>query len=110
MKQPEKEQIQVLMITVDPERDTAEALADYLPHFDPSFLGLVGTEQELAAAAESFGVFYQKGPGSVESGYLVDHTATVSVLDKEGQLRLLFPFGTPAEDIAADLGHLLKDK
>lgn len=110
LKQKDKEQIQVLMVSVDPERDTPETLADYLPHFDPAFLGLTGTEEEVATAAESFGIFYQKGPGSVESGYLVDHTATVSVLDKDGRLRLLFSFGTPAEDIAADLRHLLKDE
>lgn len=110
LKQEEKEQIQVVMVSVDPERDTPKTLEEYLTHFDPSFLGLTGTEQELATAAESFGIFYQKGPGSVESGYLVDHTATVSVLDKDGRLRLLFPFGTPPEDIAADLQHLLKDE
>jgi protein SCO1/2 len=110
LKQEEKEQIQIVMVSVDPERDTPETLAEYLAHFDPSFLGLTGTEQELAAAAEAFGIFYQKGPGSVESGYLVDHTATVSVMDKGGRLRLLFPFGTPPEDIAADLQHLIKDE
>ena len=98
------------MVSVDPERDTPQVLADYLGHFDPSFLGLTGTEKEISAAAEPFGIFYQKGPGTVESGYLVDHTATVSVLDKEGRLRLLFPFATPAEDIAADLRHMLREE
>lgn len=109
LKSEEKEQVQLLMVSVDPERDTPQVLADYLDHFDPSFLGLTGTEEEISAAAEPFGVFYQKGPGTIESGYLVDHTATVSVLDKEGRLRLLFPFDTPAEDIAADLRHMLSE-
>lgn len=109
LKPADREQVQVLMVSVDPERDTPQVLADYLAHFDPSFIGLAGTEEEIAAAAESLGVFYQKGPGSIESGYLVDHTATVSVLDKDGRLRLLFPFATPAEDIAADLRHLVNE-
>lgn len=110
LKSDEKEQIQVLMVSVDPGRDTPEVLADYLSHFDPLFVGLVGTEEEIAAAAEAFDIFYQQGPGSVESGYLVDHTATVSVLDKDGRLRLLFPFATPAEDMADDLRHLLREE
>ena len=98
------------MVSVDPQRDTPQALADYLDHFDPSFLGLTGTEEEISAAAEPFGIFIQKGPGTVESGYLVDHTATVSVLDGDGRLRLLFPFDTPPEDIAADLRHMLREE
>jgi len=106
----EKEQIQILMVTVDPERDSPEVLADFLAHFDPTFLGLTGTDQEIAAATRAFGVFYQKGPGSAASGYLVDHTATVSVVDRAGQLRLLFPFGTSSDDIAADLKNLLDEK
>jgi len=106
----EREQIQVLMVSVDPARDTPEVLADYLSHFDPSFIGLVGTDEEIATAAESFDVFYQKGPGSIDSGYLVDHTATVSVLDEEGRLRLLFPFDTEPEAMAADLAHLLTEE
>ncbi|MGD2076760.1 MAG: SCO family protein [Chloroflexota bacterium] len=109
LKPAEKEQVQVVMVTVDPARDTVDVLADYLTHFDPAFLGLTGSEEEIALAAEALGIYHQKGEGSPASGYLVDHTATVSVLDKEGRLRLLFPFGTPAEDIAADLQQLLRD-
>jgi protein SCO1/2 len=109
LKPAEKEQIQVVLVTVDPERDTPEVLAEYLAHFDPAFLGLTGAADEIALAAEAFGVFYEKGPGSVASGYLVDHTATLSVLDREGRLRLLFPFGTAAEDIATDLRHLIDE-
>jgi protein SCO1/2 len=109
LKPAEREQLQVLMVSVDPERDTPAVLGEYLSSFDPTFLGLSGTEQEIATAAESFGIYYEKGPGSVASGYLVDHTATVSVIDKDGRLRLLFPFGTLGEDIAADLRHLIDE-
>lgn len=106
----DREQVQVVMVSVDPERDTPEVLADYLAHFDPAFLGLTGTQEEIARAAEAFGIYYQKSEGSPASGYLVDHTATVSVLDKDGRLQLLFPFETPAEDIAADLQHLIREE
>ena len=103
----DKESVQVLMVTVDPARDTPEVLADYLGHFDPSFLGLTGSEAEIAAAAEDIGVFFQKQPGTTVSGYLVDHTASIFVVDRDGNIKLIFKFGTPAEDIAADLKRLL---
>jgi protein SCO1/2 len=109
MKAADREQVQVVLVTVDPERDTPEVLADYLAHFDSSFVGLTGTADQIAQAAEAFGVYFNKGEGSAASGYVVDHTATVSVLDREGRLRLLFTFGTPAEDIAADLTQLLHE-
>jgi protein SCO1/2 len=109
LKPADRDQVQVLMVTVDPDRDSPEVLADYLAHFDPAFLGLTGTADEIAQAAEALGVYYEKGEGSVASGYLVDHTATTSVLDREGRLRLLFPFGTPADDVAADLQQLIQE-
>jgi protein SCO1/2 len=84
-------------------------LEQYLGHFDPSFLGLTGSNEEIAAATTPFGIFYQKQEGSIESGYLVDHTASVSVLDKQGYLRLNYPFNTPGADIAADLSRLLEE-
>ena len=105
----EREQVQVLMITVDPERDTPELLSEYLAHFDPSFLGLTGTAGEIATAAESVGIYYQKREGTVNTGYLVDHTATVVALDKDGRIRLTYAFNTPGKDIAADLRQLLKE-
>jgi protein SCO1/2 len=109
LRPKEREQLQVLMVTVDPDRDTPQVLAGFLPHFDPSFIGLTGTADEIAAAAEPFGIFYQKRDGTVESGYLIDHTATVVGLDKRGYLRLLFPFNTPGEDIGSDMRRLIND-
>jgi protein SCO1/2 len=102
------DQIQVIMVTVDPERDTLAALADYLTHFHPSFLGLSGTPDEIAQAATPYGVFYEKQESDSVLGYLVNHTATVMVIDRQGYLRIVFPFGTPAEDIAADLQYLIQ--
>lgn len=102
------DQIQVIMVTVDPERDTLPVLADYMTHFHPSFLGLTGTPDEIAQAATPFGVFYEKENSDSALGYLVNHTATVMVIDRQGYLRIVFPFGTTAEDIAADLKYLIQ--
>ena len=98
---------QVIMISVDPDRDSPEKLADYVTHFDPSFIGVTGSEDEVAAVATQYGIFYEKHEGTVASGYLIDHTASVVVVDADGYLRLVYPFGTAAEDIAEDLGHLV---
>lgn len=109
LSQKDREQVQLLMVTVDPKRDTPEALADYLAHFDPTFLGLTGTEEEIAAAAEAFGIFYQKEDGTVNTGYLVDHTASVAALNKEGALRVIYSFNTVGKDIASDLRRLVDE-
>jgi protein SCO1/2 len=100
--------IQTIMISVDPERDTPEQLAEYVAHFDPNFLGVTGTEEEVAEIATLYGIFYEKHEGTVASGYLIDHTATTMVIDQDGYLKLLLPFGTTAQDMADDLAYLLK--
>jgi protein SCO1/2 len=102
------EQVQVLMITVDPQRDTQAVLADYMSHFDSSFLGLTGTPEQIAEVATYYGIYYEKAEGNPTLGYLMNHTATVMAVDKDGFLRVVFPFGTPAQDIADDLNYLLK--
>lgn len=102
------DQVQMVMISVDPERDTPAVLANHLSNFNPSFVGMTGTPDQIASAAMPFGVFYEKHEGTAATGYLVDHTASVMVLDREGRMRLVLPFETPAEDIAADLRQLLK--
>jgi protein SCO1/2 len=104
----EAEKIQVLMISVDPERDTPARLAEYVPHFHPKFLGLTGTPVEIATTAASYGVFYKKYAGPAANSYLVDHTSMVIVVDDQGVVRLLFPFGTPAQAMADDLAALLQ--
>lgn len=102
------DQVQVLMVTVDPERDTAEVLADYVTHFDPTFIGLTGTPDEIAAVATYYGVFYERREEEDSAlGYLVDHTATQMVIDQEGHLKVVYPFGASAEDIAADLEYMI---
>jgi protein SCO1/2 len=100
------DEVQVLMISVDPQRDTPQTVQEYVENFDPSFVGLTGEEAQLAAAAEDFGVFFQKQEGSEETGYLVDHTARVFLINQEGELMLTYAFDTPPEQIASDLETL----
>jgi protein SCO1/2 len=105
-------QVQVLMVTVDPERDTLDQLRAYLGAFDPRFIGLRADETEtLDAILADFGAFYEIEKVSEESaaGYLVSHTASIFVVDRETRLRVLFPYGMTAEEIARDLEHLLKE-
>ncbi len=100
--------IQVIMVSVDPERDTPEQLATYLKYFDPRFIGMTGTKEGIDAAATQFGVFYEAHEGTAATGYLVDHTSTVALVDEDGYLREIFSFDTPGEDIAADVAYWLR--
>jgi protein SCO1/2 len=99
--------VQVMMVTVDPERDTPARLATYMPHFNPAFLGLTGTPREVAAVAAKYGIYFKKTEETGRGDYLVDHTSMVIVIDSAGRVRLLFPFGTTVEDMTSDLVHLL---
>jgi protein SCO1/2 len=101
-------QVQTIMVSVDPERDTLPQLAEYVAHFNSSFLGVTGTPEEIAEIATLYGIYYEKHEGTAASGYLIDHTATIMVIDEEGYLKLLLPFGTTAADMAEDLAYLLK--
>lgn len=104
----EGEKLAVVMVTVDPLRDTPEKLGEYLAYFDDTFIGLTGTEAEILQVTTPFGVYYEKHEGTAVSGYLVDHTASTMVLDKDGYLRLVFPFGVSAEEMAADIAQLMR--
>jgi protein SCO1/2 len=99
--------VQVIFITVDPGRDTQSVLAQYVPTFDPTFIGLFGDAAQTAAVAKEFKVFYQKAPGRTDTSYSIDHTAGTYVIDREGKPRLFIRHGTPVGDIVADLQRLL---
>ena len=99
--------VQVLFITVDPERDTRELLAQYVPAFHPDFLGLFGNKEQTARTAKEFKVYYQKVPGSRPDNYSLDHTAGSYVFDPGGRIRLLVGH-TQAGALAADIRTLLK--
>ena len=100
--------VQVLFVTVDPERDTRELLSSYVPAFDPGFLGLYGDAEVTAKTAREFRVFYQKQPGSTPGSYTVDHTAGSYVFDPQGRVRLFVRHGDGGASLVADLRTLLK--
>ena len=100
--------VQVLFVTLDPERDTRELLANYVPAFDPGFIGLYGDLETTAKTAKEFRVFYQKQPGPTPSSYTLDHTAGSYVFDPQGRVRLFVRHGDGGANLAADLRSLLK--
>lgn len=99
--------VQVLFITVDPERDTPQVLAQYVPGFDPSFVGLYGSTQDIERTAKEFKVFYQKVPGKTATSYTMDHTAGSYVFDRDGRLRLFLKHAQGVDAIVSDLKRLL---
>lgn len=102
------DQLQVIFVTLDPDRDTPQVLSQYVPAFDPSFLGLYGTRDETAAVAKDFKVFYQRVPGKTETSYTVDHTAGSYVFDRDGRLRLFLRHAGAVDPIVEDLRKLLR--
>jgi protein SCO1 len=101
------ERVQVLMVTVDPERDTADALRPYVTAFHPSFLGLTGTVDQVAAVAKEFRVVAEKQKGASPDTYTVDHSAGIYVFDPKGRLRLFVAGNQPASVLQHDLELLL---
>ena len=95
--------------TLDPDRDTLERLRIYTTAFDPSFIGLTGSDEQLAQVRKAYGVMAEK---QVVSGtaapYLIAHSAYTYVIDRGGRLRLLFPFGLSVEEMAGDIMQLLR--
>ena len=104
---PEGDRVQVLFVTVDPKRDKPQLLKEYVPAFDPRFLGLYGDEAATRKATGEFKVYAAERPGKTADTYTVDHTAQTFVLDKEGRLRLVFGYGATPEAMASDFRILL---
>jgi protein SCO1 len=102
------QRVQVLFVTLDPERDTPTQLAQYVAAFDPSFLGLYGDAETTAKTAKEFRVFYQKEPGPTPDSYTLNHTAGSYVFDPQGRVRLFVHYGDPAGNLVADLRTLLR--
>ena len=102
------EQVQLIMVTIDPARDDAARMGDYVRHFDEDFVGLSGSEEEVGSVATLYGIYYRAGEGTEATGYLMEHTATVLVVDRAGNLKVVIPFGVEPEGIAADLEYMLR--
>jgi protein SCO1/2 len=104
---PLADKVQVLFITIDPERDTQDLLSKYVPAFDPRFLGLRGDLAQTQKVAQDFKVFYQKVPGKDPGSYTMDHTAGSFVFDPQGRIRLFVRHGQGPAPIVHDLKLLL---
>ncbi|MEO8838940.1 MAG: SCO family protein [Herbaspirillum sp.] len=102
------DRVQVLFITLDPERDTQALLAQYVPAFDPRFLGLYGDKAATEKVAKEFKVFYQKVPGKDANSYTLDHAAGSYVFDPQGRIRLFVRYDGGADPIVHDLKLLLE--
>ncbi len=104
---PDAARVQVLFVTLDPARDTPALLSQYVPLFDPRFVGLYGDEAATARTAKEFKVFYQKNPGPTPTSYTLDHSAGSFVFDPSGRVRLFVRQGQSAASITHDLKLLL---
>ena len=99
--------VQVVFVTVDPERDTAELLSSYVTAFDPSFVALRGDAESIGRTAKEFKILYQKQPGRTPESYTVDHSAGTFVFDPQGRLRLYVGNGQGPDVFAHDISELL---
>ena len=106
---PQSDKVQVLFVTIDPQRDTAAILKQYVPAFDPRFLGLLPADDAaLEKVAKDFKIYYKKVPGTSPGSYTMDHTAGSYAFDPDGHLRLYIKHAQGPEALAHDLKELLK--
>ena len=104
----DRDKLQGIFVTVDPERDKAEMLKAYMTNFDPTFLALIPTPEQLAATAKDFKVYYKRVEGKTPTSYTMDHSAGSYLYDPQGRLRLYNRYGSGAPALAADVKLLLK--
>jgi protein SCO1/2 len=104
---PLAQRVQVIFVTVDPKRDTPDLLKQFVPAFNPSFLGMYTDEHSLQLLAKEYKVVYQKASIKSDDDYLIDHSAGTYIYDPQGRLRLLMPYGSGPDVIAHDIRTLL---
>ncbi|MGB4060748.1 MAG: SCO family protein [Burkholderiaceae bacterium] len=104
------DRLQVVFITLDPERDTTALLKSYMQSFDASFLALRPTETELKGVVTDFKIYFKQVPGNTPSTYTVDHSAGKFVYDAQGRIRLFSAYGTAPAVIAADIKTLMGER
>ena len=109
LPEAERDEVQVVMVTVDPRRDTPEHLETYLANFDDDYIGLTGDEAALARVAEDWRIRIEYGPELEDGGYFVGHPARSLVLDRNGQKRLLVPSQVTPDELALDLAQLIEE-
>jgi protein SCO1/2 len=104
------DKLQGVFITLDPERDTPEMLKAYMANFDPSFLALHPTPEQLAAVTKDFKIYFKKVDGKTTTSYTLDHSAGSYTFDTRGRVRLYNRYGSGAAALAADVAVLLQSK
>jgi protein SCO1/2 len=105
---PDADKLQAIFITVDPERDTPELLKAYMVNFDPSFLALRPTPEQLPQVAKDFKIYYKKVEGKTPGSYTMDHSAGSYVFDTKGRIRLYNRYGAGVDVLASDIRLLLQ--
>ncbi|BBP02174.1 SCO family protein [Sulfuriferula nivalis] len=100
--------VQVLFITLDPARDTQDKLAQFVPAFNPNFLGLYTDVEHTSTLAKEFNVYYRQQPVDASGNYAMDHSAFAYIYDADGRLRLRMPYGEVPSDIASDIRQLIR--
>lgn len=105
-----QDDIQVLFVSVDPKRDTPEALAEYTEFFGPQFVGMTGSEEQLRAFSRRYRTTFGYGEPDEEGQYDVSHSSAIYVFDRQGEVRLLLRSDLTAEQIAEDLTHILREE
>ncbi|MCS6957471.1 MAG: SCO family protein [Aquificaceae bacterium] len=109
LNQEEVQKVQVLFISVDPDRDKPEVLKGYVPYFYPTFVGLTGSEEEIRKVAKEYKAYYRKVEGESASGYLVDHSATIYLITPDNKIKVLYtPSKQDPQKMAEDIRFLLK--
>jgi len=103
------DRLQGIFVTVDPERDTPDMLKSYMASFDPSFIALRGTPEQLTAVAKDFKIYYKRVDGQTPTSYTMDHSAGSYVYDTKGRLRVYHRYGAGAQSLAADVRALLDE-
>jgi protein SCO1/2 len=104
---PEAAGVQVVYVTVDPERDTQAQMKKYLAAFDPTFIGGVGTRAQIDAAQKSYGISSTKNTHA-DGSYTIGHSSSIYMIDRQGGLRAVMPYGHPTDDFVHDLKILLR--
>jgi protein SCO1 len=105
----ELERVVGLFVTLDPKRDSADKMAEYVAYFHPGFIGLTGAQDEVADVADAYGVQYgYADAGDSALGYVVNHSAAIYLIDQQGELRFAFPHGTPPETLLGGIRMLLE--
>ena len=102
------QKVQPIFISIDPERDTPAALADFVPLFNAGIIGLTGTPDQIAATSKTFPIFFERiEEAAAPDGYTFAHTSNLFLFDPQAQFVYSWSYGTPAEQILTDLGKMI---